>query len=184
MIDSDVLLMLKTIKEQLGKLDALISGYINIIETAQPAPEPTVALHWPTNYKVITQAFGANPTDPSYVNLTPPGHEGVDIRAFSGTPIYAIASGVVTRIDTNHAAYGTSLRHDFTLSEDSRKYEATYGHMVRGSITLRVGDIVTIGQIIGQADSTGNVKEGRSHLHLNIKRDGKLINPMELLHLS
>lgn len=120
-------------------------------------------LLWPTEFPVITQAFGANPQ--IYGRWGFPGHEGVDIRARTSTEIYACADGEVYRVHTNPKthAYGLHVR---IRHKDG--YKTVYGHMRK--ILVSVGQRVEAGETIGLADATG--ASVGSHLHLSLKRDG------------
>ena len=60
-------------------------------------------LSWPTDFETITQGFGQRPE--VYQKYGLPGHEGLDIRAIFGSPIYAINEGTVYRV-TNKTAAG------------------------------------------------------------------------------
>lgn len=120
-------------------------------------------LVWPTDFPVVTQAYGANPH--IYRRYGMPGHEGVDFRALTGTNVYAGADGEVYEVYThpkNHA-YGIHVR---IAHRDG--YKTVYAHLARAMV--RKGDTVRAGQTIGLADSTGN--SAGAHLHLSLKRDG------------
>lgn len=120
-------------------------------------------LVWPTDYTVVTQAFGANPQ--IYRRYGMPGHEGVDIRAMTNTNVYACADGEVYDVYThprNHA-YGIHIR-----IQHRDGYKTVYAHLARAMV--RRGDQVRAGQTIGLADSTGN--SAGAHLHLSLKQDG------------
>jgi len=139
----------------------------------QPA-EPThleqqaLKLVWPTDIKVYTQKFGERPEFYSQFGL--PGHEGVDIRAPSGSNVYACADGVVTQAGwrkPNHPyGYSIRMRHKRIDGE----YETIYAHLVDGSSKVNVGDRVKAGQLIAFGDNTGN--SSASHLHLSLKKIG------------
>jgi len=121
---------------------------------------------WPTDYKVITQAFGANPN--YYGQFGLPGHEGVDMRAPNGTPIRAVAAGTVYEVkpDDGHA-YGVRVRvrHNYG-------YRTIYAHMIPGSVTVNEGQDVDAGTVLGLADETGNIwNPPAPHLHLTLKHD-------------
>ncbi len=123
---------------------------------------PVLRLVWPTNYNVVTQAFGANPQ--YYRRFGLPGHEGVDIRALPNTPIYACAPGQVYMVyNSTHHAYGIHVR-----VRHAGGYKTIYAHLIRSLVNK--GEQVTAGQKIGQADSTGN--SSASHLHLTLKKEG------------
>ncbi len=102
-------------------------------------------LLWPTDYPVITQAFGANPQ--IYKRFGMPGHEGLDIRALTNTNVYACAGGTVYEVHTNPKdhPYGihVRLRH-----KDG--YRTVYGHLARALVS--VGQAVEAGQVLGKAD--------------------------------
>lgn len=119
---------------------------------------------WPTEYKVVTQAFGINPQ--FYEQFGLPGHEGIDMRAPEGTKIFAAYEGKVVRNEM-HNAYGWSLRTEVELGGET--YEHVYAHFLQQS-TLEVGQQVRKGQIIALADSTGN--STGSHLHFSEKMRG------------
>lgn len=122
-----------------------------------------ISLVWPTDYPVITQAFGANPH--IYGRYGLPGHEGVDLRALPNTNVYACADGEVYQV------YGNPRGHVYGIHVRIRHrdgYKTTYGHLARPLV--RVGEPVRAGQVIGKADSTG--ASNASHLHLLLKKDG------------
>jgi murein DD-endopeptidase MepM/ murein hydrolase activator NlpD len=122
-----------------------------------------IKLQWPTEYRVITQGFGANPQN--YARFGLPGHEGIDMRAPHGSDIMACADGEVYRVhrvDDGHA-YGihVRIRHD-------GGYKTIYAHLERPLV--HVGMQVKAGSLIGLANNTGNSRG--SHLHLTLKKEG------------
>jgi murein DD-endopeptidase MepM/ murein hydrolase activator NlpD len=120
-------------------------------------------LLWPTDYAVITQRFGANPH--IYHRYGMPGHEGLDFRALTNTNIYACAEGTVYELHTNphDHPYGIHVR-----LQHADGYKTVYCHLRKAQVS--VGEVVTTGQVVGKADSTGN--SSGAHLHLTLKRDG------------
>ena len=120
-------------------------------------------LRWPTDYPLVTQRFGANPQIYSRWGL--PGHEGLDIRALNNTNVYCCADGTVYEVHTNggNHPYGIHVR-----VQHRSGYRTVYAHLARAMVAQ--GEIVTAGQVIGKADSTGN--SSGPHLHLTLKRDG------------
>lgn len=120
-------------------------------------------LLWPTDYSVITQPFGVNPQIYSRYGL--PGHEGIDIRARTDSPIYCCAPGEVYQVYThaNSHPYGihVRVRHEYG-------YKTVYAHLAEPLVGE--GEIVEAGQVLGKSDSTGH--SNGSHLHLTLKRDG------------
>ncbi len=120
-------------------------------------------LHWPTDYPLIEQPFGVHPD--LYRRWGLPGHEGLDIRAPMNTSVYACEDGTVfmTNDQENGHPYGIHLR-----IRHRQGYQTIYAHLARHY--LKVGQQVTRGQKIGDADSTGNA--AGSYLHLTLKREG------------
>jgi len=120
-------------------------------------------LKWPTDYPVITQAFGANPT--IYRRWGFPGHEGVDIRAPTNANVYACAEGTVFEVHDGSGGhpYGRHIR-----IQHRDGYQTVYAHLKQPLVT--VNHLVHLGEKIALADSTGD--STGSHLHLTLKKLG------------
>nr|BFF13157.1 hypothetical protein GCM10025699_44600 [Microbacterium flavescens] len=58
---------------------------------------------------------------------------------------------------------------------NGQKVTSTYSHMQTGSVTVAVGDTVTVGQIVGAVGSTGN--STGAHLHFEIHLNGVPVDP-------
>jgi murein DD-endopeptidase MepM/ murein hydrolase activator NlpD len=99
-------------------------------------------------------------------------HRGIDFAAPTGTPIYAAGDGVVRSAGRN-GGYGTyvRIRHNST-------YDTAYAHLSRIAKGLRRGKRVRQGQVIGYVGSTG-LSTG-PHLHYEILRDGRQVNPLKV----
>ena len=97
-------------------------------------------------------------------------HQGVDMAAPAGTPIYAAESGKVST--TAHWSYGTCVK----ISHGSGLV-TVYGHMLKRAVGE--GDIVTKGQLIGYVGSTGN--SSGNHLHFEVNLNGKYTSPWPYL---
>ncbi len=121
------------------------------------------ALRWPTDYAVITQAFGANPA--IYRRYGLPGHEGVDVRAPTNANVYACADGTVFEV---HDGHGRHLYGRHVRIQHRDGYQTVYAHLNRPLVSLN--QVVGMGARVGLADSTGN--STGSHLHLTLKQIG------------
>lgn len=95
-------------------------------------------------------------------------HEGIDIAASEGTPIYARASGEVIR--SGH----TPARGNFVELRHDDGSETRYFHM-QSTPTLTRGDTVSPGDSLGAVGSTGRVTG--PHLHYEVWKDGKALDP-------
>lgn len=116
---------------------------------------------WPTEFRSINQYFGANPQN--YAQFGLPGHEGIDVMAPSGSKIFAVAPGTVSSVRTDPKGhnYGIHVRIDHI--DD---WQTIYAHLQQA--TVREGQQVNAGDMIGLADNTGN--SFGSHLHLTLKK--------------
>jgi murein DD-endopeptidase MepM/ murein hydrolase activator NlpD len=94
-------------------------------------------------------------------------HRGLDFRAAYGSPIIAVADGVVTRAGWA-GGYGNQVRlnHAGGLA-------TSYSHMSR--IAVAPGSRVRQGQVIGYIGTTG-LSTG-PHLHFETYRNGATVNP-------
>lgn len=115
----------------------------------------------------ITQRFGEKITDPA-------GHTGIDYALYLGTPVLAALDGKVTRISHMTAGYGTHI-----MLEHEGGLETVYAHL--SSVNVTLGSEVLEGQQIGRSGSTGN--STGPHLHFEVRRNGKPIDPDELFRL-
>lgn len=100
-------------------------------------------------------------------------HNGLDLSAKAGTPIYAMLPGEVTHIgyDPRSGNY-IKLRHgNFTVS---------YCHLIRKP-NIPIGSKVLPGQPVAQVGSTG--RSTGPHLHITLKRNGRVIDPAIFLSL-
>ncbi|WP_324697509.1 M23 family metallopeptidase [Novosphingobium sp. RL4] len=101
-------------------------------------------------------------------------HAGIDYGAAYGSPIYAVADGVVN-FAGRHGGHGNYVR----LSHGGG-LDTGYGHMSR--IAVARGARVKAGQVIGYVGSTG-LSTG-PHLHFEAYRGGQTINPSGLRFIS
>lgn len=94
-------------------------------------------------------------------------HDGIDISAKKGTPIFAAADGIVT-----FAKYNGGLGN-CVMIDHHYGYKTKYGHMQK--ILARVGQKVKRGDKIGLVGQTG--LSTAPHLHYEIRYNGKVLDP-------
>ena len=100
-------------------------------------------------------------------------HDGLDLPAPTGTPVYAPEAGVVERIDRDGLGRGVSTGNAVFLRSESRRW--AFFHLSGVEVTL--GARVARGQRIGAVGSTG--KSTGAHLHLQVwDAAGKLVDPV------
>ena len=99
-------------------------------------------------------------------------HEGVDMAAPQGTPIYAAKSGKVTTtsFQAGGAGYYVSINH-------GDGFASIYMHMTH--YIVKPGQHVSTGQVIGYVGSTGG--STGPHLHFGISYNGTYVNPMSYI---
>ncbi|MDB2675171.1 M23 family metallopeptidase [Flavobacteriales bacterium] len=120
--------------------------------------------------KRIASGYGRR-IDPYYKKLK--FHYGVDFSAPKGTPIYATGDGVVAKTKRSKRGFGNHVVIDHGYG-----YESLYAHMTK--YTVRNGQKVRRGDIIGYVGSSG--KSTAPHLHYEVHKDGKKINPAYYFH--
>ena len=108
-------------------------------------------------------------------------HEGQDIFAARGTPIYAAAPGYVWRMGISQLG-GTML---WIVGAGARRYY--YAHLEGYPAGLQEGDYVTTDSIIGYVGNSGNAITTPPHLHFGIYHGSRrtcnrsVIDPLPLL---
>ena len=98
-------------------------------------------------------------------------HYGTDMAAKHGSAILATADGVINFAGWEKG-YGKliKIKHDFG-------YETRYAHLSK--ISVSVGQKISQGDRIGKMGNTG--RSTGTHLHYEIRRNGKPINPMKYI---
>lgn len=95
-------------------------------------------------------------------------HEGLDLAAPVGTPVFATANGVVA-IANRQAGFGNCIELDHGFN-----YLSRYAHL--SEILVEEGDRIERGQLIGRVGSTG--KSSGPHLHYEVRFRGEPQNPV------
>jgi hypothetical protein len=121
----------------------------------------------PLKFAHVTSGFG-NRVHPVLQYLA--AHQGVDYSAAVGTPVWAVADGVVTVAgDTGSGGNTVCLRHHNSL-------ETCYLHLSSFGAGVRVGARVSQKQVIALSGNTGRTTG--PHLHYALKRGGVFVNPL------
>ena len=115
---------------------------------------------------VISSRYG------SVSSLRVSTHTGLDIAAPYGTAIKAVADGTVT-----FAAYSGSYGYLVKI-DHGNGVETWYGHTSK--MYVKAGEKVNAGDTIAAVGSTGN--STGNHLHLEIRINGKHVNPQKYLY--
>lgn len=127
-------------------------------------------LSYPLNLPFhISQKFGEN-LNPLYVKLGMKGHNGYDLVAKDGTPVYAAHDGEVTYAGldgSNGVLVVIKTNEQYDYQEGQSYFKTMYGHLKTGSIKVTVTQKVRKGEQIAEADNTG--ASTGSHLHWGLK---------------
>lgn len=120
----------------------------------------------PVNGEVSSQ-FGDR-IDP--ITKTDGTHTGVDYAVVVGTQVKSAITGTVIEVQKNNASFGNFVRIK------NSDIVTTYAHC--STIKVKEGDKVKQGDIIALSGNTG--KTSGPHLHFEVKKDGRLIDPEKL----
>ncbi|MFE4104757.1 M23 family metallopeptidase [Almyronema epifaneia] len=101
-------------------------------------------------------------------------HQGIDFKGPYGMPIHATADGVVKRAE-NSGGYGNHV-----ILDHGYQHQTLYGHLSK--LAVEVGDRVERDQVIGYLGNTG--RSSGPHLHYEVRRQEKPVNPRYYLPLS
>lgn len=141
------------------KLDQLEPSVISV-----PSLRPVKLLTFTSSYGVRSDPFRGSAAM----------HAGIDLSGPVGTPIYATANGVVGRAKWV-GGYGNLVE-----LEHGKGVQTRYGHL--SEILVRPGQRVKRGDLIAKMGSTG--RSTGSHLHYEVRLDGRAVNPVPFLQSS
>lgn len=99
-------------------------------------------------------------------------HNGMDFTAKTGTEVFATGDAVVKKAERS-TGFGNLVVLDHGFG-----YETYYAHLSR--IDVRKGQRVKRSEVIGKVGSTG--LSTASHLHYEVHKDGKVVNPINFYH--
>ncbi|WP_082520331.1 M23 family metallopeptidase [Rhizobium sp. Root482] len=135
---------------------------------------------------------GPGALDPFCGSATYNGHDGTDLRILSmedvarGVQVLAMASGKVLRsrdgepdrlvvtAKGKEAALSRECGNGLVIQHDDG-IEIQYCHLKQWSISVRPGDNVRKGGIIGQVGASGMAQF--PHVHVTVRKDGRVIDP-------
>ena len=141
------------------------AGKAGVAENAESAQSWAPLVQGPVR---LSSGFGPR-KDPFSGQLRQ--HNGIDVAAPAGSPITAFRPGSVV-FSGWKPGYGNTVivRHEDGL-------ESLYGHLSKSLVQAgeRVGENSTIACVGSTGRSTG------AHLHFEVRRDGKAVDPMPLL---
>jgi len=99
------------------------------------------------------------------------GHIGIDLALKTGSPVFATARGVVTKVDSN-AQFGLHV-----WISHAKGYRTLYAHLSR--VIVSKGDSVRRGQVVGYSGSSG--ESTGPHVHYEVWKDNIALNPLKFV---
>lgn len=149
--------------DKLGVLDSLFMDD-RLARKAIPTTLPIAAGYYSSNYGYRIDPITGHSAF----------HTGVDIIAAVGTPVMAVAGGVVAQV-AYVPEYGNVVDVDHDNGLTSR-----YAHLSKALV--KVGDVVMKGQVIARVGATGRTTG--PHLHFEVREKGIPLNPNKFLALG
>lgn len=145
---------------QLSVLEALLFDQ-KLERDAMPSRAPVAGSYITSGYGGRADPFGGGSQF----------HKGIDFDARTGDTVMAVADGVVS-FSGVRSGYGNVVEVDH-----GNGFVTRYAHNSRN--TVRVGDLVRVGQEIAKAGSTG--RSTGAHVHFEVWENGRVHNPRKFL---
>ena len=142
-------------------------GRVTMAGTIAPAPRAAISVPQRMPVEGVTLTSGYGMRDHPILRRRA-RHNGVDLAAPRGTPVYATADGTV-EMAQYYSSYGNyvQLAHGADM-------ETRYAHL--SSYTVSPGQQVRMGDLIGYVGSTG--RSTGPHLHYEVRVGGDPVNPI------
>jgi murein DD-endopeptidase MepM/ murein hydrolase activator NlpD len=119
----------------------------------------TKGLRFPVDKVIITQGYKFY-------------HPALDLNGDTGDPIYPIMTGRVEYAEFSRLGYGNAI-----IINHGNGVTSLYAHLSKFNVV--VGQTVSSDMIIGEMGNTG--RSFGDHLHLEIRENGKPVNPLIFL---
>lgn len=153
------------LQKEIEDLDAKIRAKLG----NKSIPGGKGVLAWPID-GILTQRYG----NTGFTALGYNFHNGLDIAAPAGAPIYAAADGEVIYTDRSDASYGNwvAIKHNISTKNGNSQIITLYAHL--RSFKVSPGQQVSQGDIIGYEGNTGNTTkklygpERGYHIHFGV----------------
>ncbi|WP_456272892.1 peptidoglycan DD-metalloendopeptidase family protein [Bacillus sp. AK031] len=150
----------RTVKEE--KVTKEPVKYIVLKGTKVTPSRGSGSFVWPTNGGYVSSRVGQR-----WGKM----HKGIDIARPSNLTIKAIDNGTVVSAGWDSGGYGNKV-----IIDHNNGYRSVYAHL--SSIHVSAGQTVSAGSSIGKMGQTG--QSTGVHLHLEVYKNGSLVNPLSL----
>lgn len=144
---------------------------IQLLATDKENMATAIPAIWPIDKRALRSNIGSyggrvHPIYRRYIK-----HEGIDLPARLGSPVYATGNGVVKMIDAGYRSRGYGRQ---ILIDHGFGYKTRYAHL--SQIDVQPGQKVTRGEQIGRVGSTG--ASTGEHLHYEVIHMGNTVDPI------
>ncbi|MBI2334217.1 M23 family metallopeptidase [Candidatus Daviesbacteria bacterium] len=152
-----------------------LSGYYPVLAFPPARQSRALAESFEQKQEITAQSF------PQPVSLPHSGylstkfsrwHPGIDIAAGLGVSVYPVNPGTVERVSVSWWGLGNNV-----IISHPNGFRSTYGHL--GKIFVKAGQEINSETALAEVGVSGNTSG--PHTHLEIQKDGKSINPADLL---
>ena len=128
-----------------------------------------LTLCYPVKPFIVTQSFGVNGEYYRANGINIAGHNGLDLRALHGQPVYASHDGTCFPEIDDKQGNGIVIRSDEEVLYDGKlvRMKTIYWHLIKADAVVKTGQKVKTGDLIGYADNTGF--SNGDHLHYGLK---------------
>lgn len=146
-----------------------------LLGTSLSLPENTALPHLPpVDDPLVLSAYGVR-MHPIFKKMRM--HNGIDFEARLNTPVFATADGTVSfaGYKDNGFGYYVEVNH-------GKGFVTRYAHLHRFGIRVKKKQKIKAGDLVGLSGNTG--RSIGPHLHYEILRKGKRVDPFEYLPLG
>lgn len=144
-----------------GEVNTTTLPSATVTEWGDPVANPRIRRNSPSHlYGKVRRDANGNPRN----------HQGFDYYAPTGTPIMSVGNGVIYRVESGHSTYGLNIT--IKHSRGNGIVFSFYAHLKDIVAGIKVGKVVSKGDIIAHAGTTGNAKgfTGEDqHLHFECR---------------
>lgn len=172
--DNQILELVEKTRSSFVVLDNELVQLSNLFSTAQTSLEKIEEIRRhipsirPTPSNILSSGFGIR-KDPFSQRLS--FHNGIDIPGKPYDQIYAAADGIILDADWD------PIKGSYIQIDHTNELQSVYMHLQK--ITVKTGDLIQKGEVIGYMGSTG--RSTGTHLHYEVHLNGQQINPIHYI---
>lgn len=163
----------KNIRRLLGMNLVMVSLVSSFIPTTKAFSESDVDTTYQVPVVIKTEKQIQYPLEKVVITQTYKFyHPGLDLNGVTGDPVKPIKAGIVTEVHNSRFGYGK-----YVLVRHEEGLHSLYAHL--SEISVEEGNFVSMDDEVGKLGATG--RAFGDHLHLEIYKDGKTVNPLSIL---